>query len=185
MSVHLFTLPATRELALYGGYEDGTLQLWILKEGSAEFTLKWKHRAHLESVLSTALAVDTDALRLVSTGADARVVLVTCSVREDGDGGGERVALSPTTFLHIKTETLETEKPGRACSSFLRTPTHFVVGGWDGKARVYDLQLACTRVLRYHKESIQAAASVADVIALGSKDGRVSLWRSGGAAAQS
>lgn len=179
MSVHLFE--TFGRLAIFAGYEDGTLQLWMRDTAQDAFQLKWKFKAHGESVLSTAIWLDEARrqMQVVSTGADTRIFKATLAIAA-GAPRDEGVALSADAHVRITKTTLQTEKPGRACSAFLPSSQDVLVGGWDGKARLYseasDGSLHCTQVFRYHKESVQAVAAASNVIALGSKDGRVSLW---------
>lgn len=185
MSLHLFYLPGTEHLALCGGYEDGTIQLWLLDAHTGSFALKWKTKAHSESVLSTAISIDDakQSLRLISTGADTRLALVTMQLNGQGDGEAVDLNTPSTDRILIRTTILQTEKAGRACASFVPQSLKLVVGGWDGKARIYHYStspttsdLTCTSVLRYHNESVQAVSATSSLIALGSKDGRISLW---------
>ncbi|CAO1638727.1 unnamed protein product [Sympodiomycopsis kandeliae] len=180
MSVHLLRLPsvldAQENLALLAGYEDGTIQLWT--ESSGEFKLKWKRKIHLESVLSTSIHITANEIRLISTGADMKIGFLTLN-NSRTDQNSDLIRLNNDREVYMHVNILKTDKPGRACSAFL-TNTKAIVGGWDGKSRIYQQdqnEWVCSRVLRYHKESIQTVDASQNLIALGSKDGRISLWR--------
>lgn len=212
MSMHLFRLPSVAQeeavLGIVAGYEDGTLRVWIEPQSttskqdtpSSPWRCLWKKRLHAESILSIAMRATSkkDGLEVVSVGADDRICYVELPFRYL-----EQASRNESETMEPPVVTNKTDKPGRGSCAFLHRPSQasqevsFVVGGWDGRGRVYRVdrqteEMSCQGVLRYHREdcSIQAVAAgqasrqkggrgaheEQGFIALGGKDGRVSLW---------
>ncbi|PWN28661.1 WD40 repeat-like protein [Jaminaea rosea] len=203
MSLHLVATEGAG-LAILAGYEDGAVRLWKTKkaahesgassgsaaaDSSAAWSLVWEEKVHRETVLSTCLSYSTDLL--ISTSADDRLALFA------------QPTAHPPNWS--KANVLETHKQGRSSLAMLPAAQRrrsgnakedesahiFIVGGWDGRARLYRASPAADSydaeiiaVLRYHKESVQAVAlarSADDAIlaAVAGKDGRISLWKHG------
>ena len=168
-------------LRLVAGYEDGSVQAWVLSETSTGLhaELSWSHRPHTESVMALTLTPAHD--RVVSVDADAR--LAQCVLAES-----------------TQPEVWTLPRPGNASVAMRDDARVLAVGGWDGAVRVFsrDAQLLATLV--YHKEGVSAVAYIrqgrvhmlavpeADsdeelahpvprhLLVAGAKDGRVSLW---------
>lgn len=124
---------------------------------------------------------------LGTVGADDRIALLEFSHADTAGFTLPCVAIYPTS------------RQGRSSIAFSSQDTA-IVGGWDGKARLYKLPasiafsddieaettdsktLVCTAVFRYHKESIQSVGSTMFsvkspvFIAVGGQEGRISLW---------
>jgi WD40 repeat protein len=75
-------------------------------------------------------------------------------------------------------QCIEVTNPGLNCVRFRDDCKLFVTGGWDHKVRVFHGKNCKTlAVLSSHMDSVQCAAFRRDnTLAVGSKDGTISLW---------
>ncbi|WFC97864.1 Astra associated protein 1 Asa1 [Malassezia yamatoensis] len=166
---------------LVAGYEDGSVQAWTMSMSDAHPTteLCWSLRPHKESVMALTLTPDHQAV--VSVGADQRLVRITLN-------------------LHPAVDTFSLPRPGNASVAVRADQQISAVGGWDGGVRIVSQTKKLLATLLYHKQGIGSVAFIrrnlvntltiaemdsdeedsrivpAHLLAVGAKDGRVSLW---------
>lgn len=170
---------------LCAGYEDGTIQAWTFDYDWTP-TLLWTHKPHAESVMALALA--PDRTYVVSVGADRALVQTAlladalprsydatrpghASVAIDARGHTMAVGCwSSKTHLYTlpsmsKTMTLPYHKEGIYAVAYSRYgPTHTLA--------VHQNDSDCSS----EDDQNSTKAPTHEILACGSKDGRVSLW---------
>ena len=140
---------------ILAGYEDGSLALWNI--ASQEMS----HRLELFSETMMALDYHSDTNRGVSTSVACDVIVWTVNNSEIQ-----------------KLSTISLQNPGAGCVRFRADGKLFAVGCWDARAKVFSSRKHnLLAVLTFHSESVQSLAfSSNDSLALGSKDGAVTVW---------
>lgn len=159
---------------LAAGYESGHVVQYIcslenVKTVTLDFKAVWKmvyaYKSHSQPVLS----VEYAGSKLFSTGADDCICLhPTPSSIADDLGSLPHPIFRKTK--HCGQQNIRI----RSDNKILAT------AGWDGRGRVYSCQtLAPLAVLKYHSDGINSLAfhPGSNVIALASKDTRISLWK--------
>ncbi|EEB09572.1 astra associated protein 1 A [Schizosaccharomyces japonicus yFS275] len=160
------------KVVLVAGYESGHVVQYIADVDAAQkvnvyFQQVWQvmyaEKVHKEPVLSVVFGNDNGYL--YSSSADDYIVRHT-------------ICLSKET--HTNPESMKTGHPGQQCLRVRSDDKILVSAGWDGRGRVYGAKsLAKLAVLKYHSETCNCAAIQpgSNLIALGSKDSRISLWQ--------
>ncbi|WFD41953.1 Astra associated protein 1 Asa1 [Malassezia psittaci] len=166
---------------LVAGYEDGGIQAWtvLMSDAQPKPELRWSLRPHKESTMALTLTPDHDAV--VSVGADQRLVRITLD-------------FCPAV------DTYSLPRPGNASVAVRADQQISAVGGWDGGVRIVSQTKKLLATLVYHKQGIGSVSFVrrnavntltiaemdsdeedsktvpGHLLAVGAKDGRVSLW---------
>ncbi len=137
-------------------YEDGSIGLWDLKTGSevSHVTL------HSEPVMS--FDYHSGLNKGISTSVDNNIIAWNINQKKEV----------------VKLKDILVPNDGFNCVKIRPDGKLFVTGGWDAQGRIFGLkQCSPLAVLSYHRESVQAIDfSYENLIALGSKDGIISLW---------
>ncbi|KAF8551384.1 WD40 repeat-like protein [Imleria badia] len=155
MSMHLYYAPLTspststaqRELRLLCGYEDGGVVLRRRTTPQDRQTVEgkgweviWKNRLHVESVM--AMAVSKDCSFALTVSADHLVGRYDLVLEADQSARSFRTKHPGNGAIAIRDD-------GRVC----------VVGGWDGRVRLYSTKsFKPLGTLVYHKENCHALA---------------------------
>lgn len=119
------------------GYEDGFIKKWTL---TAPAELVWSTRGHSESIMST--AISTARQFGISVSADDRIAR-----------------------FHLNTGSIQlitTTRPGKASVAIAPNTNTFVVGGWDGRVKVYSAEkqdgMRELGELSYHRDTVECLA---------------------------
>lgn len=122
-----------------------------------------------------------------------RVAVIKASLKHSGElqaqvrtrlstVNGGSVQGSDTSKEHQSIVSGNNTKPGVAVCRFRPDGYIFAVGGWDRRLRIFDSQGTALAILRGHTDSVHAMdwsndAAITGLLATGSSDGRVHIWR--------
>jgi ASTRA-associated protein 1 len=143
------------EFILAAAYESGHVALYSLPSPSNWSTI-YIFKTHTQPSLSVAIHPFQNSF--LSSAADATIA--------EHPLAGPRPLKSVNT-KHAGQTSLSVRPDGRI----------FVTAGWDGVGRVYSTRtLRQVGVLKWHDGGLQTARFVGEMVVLGGKDGKVSLW---------
>ncbi|WBW74515.1 ASTRA complex WD repeat subunit Asa1 [Schizosaccharomyces osmophilus] len=98
-------------------------------------------------------------------------------------GADDRIIQHPSSFdgvLHNELKVFRSKNCGQQCLQVREDDRIIATAGWDGRSRVYSCKsLSLLAVLKYHSSTINSISFCSDsnIIALASKDSRISLWK--------
>ena len=163
MHIKAATPPGGAPLLLVG-YEDGSLAVWDLRTSRELDHTKY----HTETLM--AFDYHAGANRGLSASVDNTLVSWTLSPTQEFSRRGE-VEFS-------RRGAVELSNPGVGCVRYREDGRLVVVGGWDGRVRVYSTKRNTPLVvLQQHTGTVQCAAfSPGGHLAVGGKDKHISTW---------
>mgnify|MGYP005855293853 CR=1 FL=1 len=134
-----------------------------------------KHSSSPSFVCLAGLAGDAEEVGRLNERDRGRIAVLKASQNENGCSWRPRI--------RTRLGTAE-GKPGVAVCRFRSDGRVFVAGGWDRRVRVFHRDGRALTILRGHEDAIQAVDWFADastgLLASGSSDGRVCVWRAFG-----
>ena len=142
---------------LIAAYEDGSLVTWDL--ASTDMI----HRVQVFNDTVMAVDYDSSTNKGVCASVGSTIHMWT---------------LQPNLEITLLGE-LNLQNPGVAALRFRPSDARlFVAACWDGRARLFSAKTRkLLAVLSFHRESVQCVAfSAADSLAIGSKDGAITVW---------
>ena len=157
MALKLISNPDDGALWLLAGYEDGRIALWDCHSRA----LLSNNTLHAEPVMCFDYSQSLN--KGVSGSVDETISVWT---------------LDNTTHAICPRQQVRITNPGLNCVLFREDGKFFLTGGWDHKIRLFSSKHhKAVALLGYHRDSIQCAAFSSDfTLAVGSKDGMISLW---------
>lgn len=194
MAVSIFHHPQTTLLTVIAGYESGHTAVSQLSPSSTWQTL-YTSQSHTQPILSLDISPSRDFY--ITSSADAIIAKHPIPLSSSNTIG---------SIDHKPLKTIQTKHSGQQSLQLRNDGKIFATAGWDSKVRVYSTKsMKELAVLKWHKEGCYAVA-FADVVeekggeeqevvkkmgvkeerlwkartahwvAVGSKDGKVSLW---------
>ncbi|KAG9008457.1 ASTRA complex subunit [Tulasnella sp. 427] len=154
MSLRLFSIqhPSrsnTSQLRLLTAYENGGLCLWVRMETEKETSVEgrgwealWQVKVHADAIF----AMEMSPLNTFAITASADNLLVRYDLQDNEENAQGRTATFTHRTKHPGNGTIAISHDGRVC----------VVGGWDGKIRLYSTKnFKFLGLLDYHKGVLQ------------------------------
>ncbi|EPX73253.1 astra associated protein 1 A [Schizosaccharomyces octosporus yFS286] len=159
-------------LFLAVGYESGHVAQFQCKLSQVRnvcldfrdvWVMTYFEKSHSQPVLS--VNYNKSGNELYSSGADDRIVKHPSSL----DGAANN-----------KPRVFHSKHCGQQCLQIRGDNRIIATAGWDGRTRIYSCKsLSVLAVLKYHSSMINCVSfcSYSNIIALASKDSRISLWK--------
>eukprot|EP00731_Ephydatia_muelleri_P022930 Em0015g513a len=152
---------------ILGGFEDGSVVLWDCRNPSRELS-------SLKVFAEPVMCLDVDVTTRSGVCGSPLKTLEVFSVTQD-------------QFQLQKQYSVELRNPGVSSVKVRRDSKIMASGGWDGRVRVFGFKKGKPlALLNYHSATVNAVAFTpgcgtpaehSNLLACGSKDERISLWR--------
>ncbi|EPY50256.1 astra associated protein 1 A [Schizosaccharomyces cryophilus OY26] len=159
-------------LLLAAGYESGHVAQFQCNLSNARnvclnyqdvWEMSYFEKSHSQPVLS--VKYNKLANALYSSSADDRIVLHSTLINHS---------------LQSEPKVTRSKHCGQQCLQVRQDDQIIATAGWDGRSRIYSCKsLLPLAVLKYHSSTINSLSfySNSNIIALASKDSRISLWK--------
>lgn len=158
MQIKLFSDMENKNTYALIGYEDGSVALWDVEKQQV------LHKLKLFNDPIMCLDLDSRNLKAATGSADDQLVQFSIDIK-------------PGIYLH-EIRSLQLKSKGLSAIKVRGDCKIVAVGCWDGSVRIFAWKkLKPLAILKYHAEAINCLDFSKDnILACGSKDGKISLW---------